>query len=459
MKNPKSSQLRALKRLIGSDDGLTKDELLKSPRIRVNGKPVASGLTPDDLVEMEELELVEKTEGEEERYVATSFARDNFPSWEKEHYRQLSQRINPPLNLLSSQDFRIAMIAEASKPLNGWRESFVPSYFRGFNPAGDLVARMAAKSLTSKLGVTSGLQNYSSVAGLNLPSLTGYSKIAESIQQGWAPAGVFGLSNIQLTKSQTKNILNTFTVITDWAQKIQEYKGWAEPLWDQSLGELSARIAEEGIPLIGACPPHLVKKLLDADDMHQREELLRSHEQEILDLCRKVIVRCGAEQAQALALEAIESYVAGLYRSAQALNACLLDPLYEDYRQRINATHIEELYGEEFPEGKLASGWYLKRMRIDSEEKVRFPVEVENRFQKEAVVNQLIFPLFLSSLHSIGNNPVPEVFNRHATVHHGLEEPFSPINSLRSIMIVTAAIWGANPVDYEDLDSMEVDEK
>lgn len=455
MEKPKSSQLRALRRLVGSDDGLTKDELLESPRMRVGGKPVASVLTLDDLVDMEESGLVENGEGEEGRYVATSFARDNFPLWEKEHYRQVSQRMAPHFNFLSSQDFRSTMITGMSKLLDGWRESFVSNYFRGVNPATDFVARMAGKPLTSKLGAISELQNYSSLADLNLPALTEYPKITENIQWGWLPASGFGLSNFQFTKSQTKNILNAFTIIPDWAQKIREYKGWAEPLWDQSLGELSARIAEEGIPLIGACPPHLVKQLLDADDMHQREGLLHSHEQEILDLCRRVIVRCGSEQEQALALEAIESSLAGLYRSAQALNACLLDPLFGDYLQRVNASHLEKLYGKGCAEGKLNSAWYLKRKHIGAGEGVRFPVEIENRYEKEKVVNQLIFPLFLSSLHSFGgNDPVPEVFNRHATVHRGLEEPFSPINSLRSIMIVTAAIWGKSPVDYEDLREM-----
>lgn len=445
MKKPNKQQLNALNRLASTERGLKEQELLQPSRITVNGKPVVPTLSLDDIQTMEDIGLIEKVEGKETRYVATALAQENLPAWKQSHYHEVFANTLPKFDFSGISGFQINPIATRMKPLGLVGQNLVSEAMSIANPFSSMTT-----SLMGAAGAASWVKNTGFLDNKYFTGLASSLQILKIANQAWMPNLDSG--NYLFTHSQTRDILNSFEPVLDWVQKIREYKGWAEPLWGESLGRLSLLIAEEGIPLMGACPPELVTQLLAVENVEQREQILLEHDQEILELCQAVISQCSAGQEQLLAQEAIESYRAELYRSAQALNACLLDPLCNDYIRRLGAGHLEELYGEEFPEGKLPIDWYLKKKQVDSDKQVRFPVEIQNRFYKESVVNQLIFPLFLNTLHSFGNNtPPPRIFNRHATAHRGLENHFTPINSLRSIMTVTAAIWGKNPVDYEDL--------
>lgn len=435
------SQFLAIERLINSaEDGLTKIEIQKNTEIYIITndvkKPIISPISDAELEELIDHNLIKPVSNG--KYTATDLAKARLPEWKKNLYGKIVST-NDRLDFLKYYFFN-----ETSGPLFKIKEVIKSSV------TVDSPIRDSNISLLSG-NVFQNCFNFQNIVNVeNISLFTSLTDLHENLLNSTLPSIDFGFRIPSFSSQFYNEILKSLKGLPNWLSDIDEYWGWIDPLWAiDDLGVLTEMIADEGIPLIGASKPELITNLLYAEDFNQREEILIENSQNILEFCILVIEKCASDGEKEFMRETFESYQSEHYRSVQTLSACLLETLYLEYINRVSPDEINKKYRNSDNNGELNKKWYLSRKSIEKD--VIHPKEISQRFKQETVANQLLYPLFLSTMNSFGNQEVPRRYNRHATVHRALEVNYNEANSLIAIMTNTALIWGKNPVNYSSI--------
>lgn len=463
MESISRSQFSAIQRLINSaEDGLTKREIQKGTPIFIikDGvkEPILPSISDAELQELINSGLIKPVSNE--KYTATDLAKDRLPEWKKNLNGNSVSIINRRLDFS-----KYPFLGGTSAPLfNNFQPLRTSNLFNGI-PNQSHIKELIKSNITvdslirdSDTSLPSGkiFQNYFDFSNIvnveNISLFNGLTNLHKNLLNSTLSSIDFGVRFPSLSSQDYNEILKSLKGLPNWLSDIDEYWGWIDPLRTiDDLGVLTEMIADEGIPLIGASEPELITNLLSAEDFNQREEILIQNSQNILEFCLLVTEKCASDGEKEFMREEFESYESGHHRSIQTLSACLLETLYHEYINRVSPDEINKKYRNSDNNGPLNKKWYLSRKSIEGD--VIHPKEISQRFKQETVANQLLYPLFLSTMNSFGNQEVPERYNRHATVHRALEVNYNEANSLIAIMTNTALIWGKNPVNYSSINA------
>jgi hypothetical protein len=186
---------------------------------------------------------------------------------------------------------------------------------------------------------------------------------------------------------------------------------------------------DEGIPLTWVPRPELVTELISASDSVTRGNLLVARDKEVIEDCTGVLDQLSDPDVVALAEAvrvAILAYDAGAGPAAQSHCANVFDRLLRDVvgrgfiiTGRNGRFHHDDVHKK------------LKRKAVSDETLI-------NEFRASCVLSPAAPALreFLG-----GRDPIPTVFNRHATAHAvGSTIQFSTANAIISIMLVTSLL-------------------
>jgi hypothetical protein len=173
-------------------------------------------------------------------------------------------------------------------------------------------------------------------------------------------------------------------------------------------------IEAEGLPLVWIPRGEVIVELLAADDFSGREAVLLDRRDTILDACEAAAAAVTSTELtpqREACLEAIAALRAGLARSAQALAATVTDTCVK----RVYSQHLKSEYAVR---GDLP----LRKIRT----------------ALAVAASERAYQSFR------GKDPVPEAFNRHATVHTVDPKQFTPANALVAVMLATSMTREAN---------------
>lgn len=177
----------------------------------------------------------------------------------------------------------------------------------------------------------------------------------------------------------------------------------------------------EGIPLYGIPRGDIAVKLLQANDLDMRQQILVEHRGDIFDDCRAELETCDldvvGDEVRSVrdALAAAED---GHFRPAQALATVVLD------------STVTRVYPVKTDRVKMT-----KRARGEREQ----PGFVDEMSLREALVWLPVWNVHERFWVADGDT-VPESYSRHASVHTISDAQYTDANCVRALMVVTTLV-------------------
>lgn len=237
-----------------------------------------------------------------------------------------------------------------------------------------------------------------------------------------APAGRIVASYREMTLPLTREFDKFIEII-----KSHRAPNW--PGGDDALpaSVLSTFVKETRWPLVWVPEPGVVVALVNAPTA-DRDAVLLSHRDTILSNCAAVLDECAGEVVAELvpyAKEAVEVAKDGHVRAAQAQAAAVVTTVLE--------VHLE------FP----TLGQAARDLTFD-------PDDISlDRARIGYILSCIPQSLTKFGAHA-GGAPIPEHFNRHATLHRVCDVQYSLRNALVSLMLVTALLREIDELDLKD---------
>ena len=193
---------------------------------------------------------------------------------------------------------------------------------------------------------------------------------------------------------------------------------------------------EDAIPVAWVPPPEVLKALVNASPK-DRLAVLRSHETEVLQHCRRLLTQCrdpwiGDETV--LLGRSLAAFEAGYHEAAMALAVALGEPLAiwaSEPRVQSFDSEAERATWEATRDKKRYS---LARLELSAEA----PGQKLKRL--EVLRHALIAPIPKFFTPYYPGQPVPETVSRHATVHQPSVAHLSRDNALLAIMLSTSIL-------------------
>ena len=226
--------------------------------------------------------------------------------------------------------------------------------------------------------------------------------------------------------SVRESLLPLASVMDKFIEAVRSHwpRNW--PTGDDSLSleELSRFVEQSRWPIIWVPEPAVVSALVQASQT-DRDAVLLGHTAVILSNCSDVLSECAGSVVAELvpyAREAVDAAANGHFRCAQSQAAAVV------------TTVLEDLMG--FP--SLASA--ARDLDFDLE---------DIAFDRARI--GYILSCIPQSLTNFGDRangaPIPEHFNRHATLHRVCDRQYTPRNALVALMLSTALLREIDELD------------
>lgn len=242
--------------------------------------------------------------------------------------------------------------------------------------------------------------------------------------------------HLSLGPSQLKTLAKTVQTIGHWAAELSpdNWRGGGRLDFRTVVGVL-----EEGIPLAWVPPGGIVRNLIDAVDVKARFGILETHQTVIVESCHAALDQVTdpdwAEQADLLRMCAT-LLVSGHAQGAQALAANVYDTLHRGLWRAL-------------PQLQSAKGGWdgyaqvQSRLPVIELEKKEWPIidgEVKDLTLMEFRLACVMTPLKAVYTRFRDEDPVPMMFNRHATAHAAGRTQYTPVNALLALMLGVSLI-------------------
>ena len=194
--------------------------------------------------------------------------------------------------------------------------------------------------------------------------------------------------------------------------------------WDDSIDDEAAQaLAADGWPIVWVPRASIVAELVDAEDDGARRVILVANSGQIFDDCDTALASVEAEELdllRRLASEAVEAARQDLLGAAQATAAVVSD------------TSCHDFWGME------RNGDILSNANPDID-------EVPIRGLLKVLCLAIIAAAF-ATFRPENGDPVPDEYNRHATIHRASEPQYSKANAVQAIMTAVVAVC---QIDHE----------
>ena len=177
-------------------------------------------------------------------------------------------------------------------------------------------------------------------------------------------------------------------------------------------------LREEGLPLVPAPRPDIVRELVCASDRIERRQVLTERRSDVLEDCAAVFA--GVESSDRagefaiFALDAVTAFQAGAYRSAQALASAVTTTVLDDLRSTFD------------------EAWKTARYPTGGD----FPEELDEVPPYEFWV---LAPLW-HAYESANHGDLVDKWARHASIHEASEVHYNVPNAVISMMFLSALL-------------------
>lgn len=213
-----------------------------------------------------------------------------------------------------------------------------------------------------------------------------------------------------------------------WQQALQRLgtslaRYWPDNWEDLGAADIAAVLAiaqQDGLALVWVPRSGLVTELLAAADGDARRALLGEHVEEVVADCGAVVAHVDhprLREYQDRLGQAVAAHQAGLHAAGQALDAAVITAL------------LQWVYGHV----------ELKKVR-KSPMRAKDAEEQLLRDLKVAVLIEAAVPATAGGMDKLGDDELPDRFNRHATLHRVADRAYTVPNALSALMLATGLL-------------------
>ena len=186
---------------------------------------------------------------------------------------------------------------------------------------------------------------------------------------------------------------------------------------DLQLGRLMELASRSGVPLVWIPRAEVVTELVESTDPH---DVLLHRSPDILEDCRQAVLdsdTMALQPAATMVVEAMDSLQDGRAMVAQAGAAVACEILWKTGYQDQDSRHFQTVY---------------ESIRKD-------PAAAPMRFLRGALLTMSGLSSW-STFYADRGDPIPEVFNRHGTVHTLSPLQYKPTNALLGVMLASGLL-------------------
>ncbi|MDQ0847688.1 hypothetical protein [Streptomyces sp. V1I6] len=185
-------------------------------------------------------------------------------------------------------------------------------------------------------------------------------------------------------------------------------------------------VIEEGIPLTWIPPGNVVAELLDASDARARLLVLESNRSEIITACGAALDEVtdpSLEHQAALLKDCVAMAHAGLPTGAQALAASVFDTVYRGiWRAQ--------------PDLNAGGNWFKYKQVTQRLPEIDHDESTVLEFRQSCA----LAPIKAACAEFREGEPIPAVFNRHATAHAAGRTQYTGVNALVAVMLSVSLV-------------------
>ena len=202
--------------------------------------------------------------------------------------------------------------------------------------------------------------------------------------------------------------------------------------------DLLAAAQAEGLPLAWVPPPDIIERLRSADSAESREAVLLDERAVILNACATAVDECRAVEIRPFRVLVEKSIAAlrdGHHEAAMALAVSVGEGLaHWAVEPRVKA----------FDSTDDQEQWRIKWNKLQKHSRYRLielvRIEAKDVEPWDFVHQVLVAPIphFFTPFYP--GNPMPSVFSRHAVAHQPSPDHMSPLNAIKSVMLVTGIL-------------------